>query len=212
MYGVNLYKKFKDRVKNQGLFSALSYFLLTVGGEKLGIEVVRLFVFKPKLIKFTIERNIQVFNCFSDIPRHLLKELDESCGLRFSSNAADKLEKSGVLAVGFVDNHAASIAWLKKTNYVNSGVPSYGWIIHGCLTFPQYRGLGLYPNSVKTLCNYVIENTNNSKVSDVFIESSVANSASISGITQCNFEHFKTLIRYNDKAIYSTTRNIREID
>ncbi len=209
---LDLYKKFKERVKKQGLFSALSYFLLTVGGEKLGVEIVKLFIFKQKLVKFTIESNIQVFNDFSKMPSHLINELNASCGMRFSSSAAYKLENNAVLAVGLVDNHAASIAWLKKVDSLTSGIPSGGWLIHGCLTFPQYRGLGLYPNSIKKLCNYIIENTHNGARTNIFIESSIANSASISGITQSDFEHFKTLIRYNDKAIYSTTKNIREID
>ena len=202
--GLQLYIKFKERVKKQGFFSALSYFFLTVGGEKLGFEIVKLFIFNREVEKFTISSNIQIFNDFSEIPTFLLNELNENCGERFSFSAASKLENNGVLAVGLVDNHAASIAWLK-----NSDIPSEGWLIHGCLTFPQYRGLGLYPNSIKQLCNYVIESA---QCTNIFIESSIANSASISGISQCEFTHFKTLIRYNDKTIYSSTKHIREHD
>jgi len=204
---VNLYKKFFDRVKYQGLLSALNYFLITVGLEKLGFEIIKQFIFTGPIVKTMDSQDINVFSKKADIQELLLNDLTKECGPRFSVSVDTKLNKKNQLAIGVIDGRAASIAWLMKPDNAIQQVDGYDlWLIQGCLTLAKYRGMGLYPKSITRLVELTFSLAKPNIRTAVLIESSIANYASIKGIIQCGFKEFGYVIHYKDKVLFSSKR------
>lgn len=198
-----MYKKLIDRIKHQGFFSTVNYFLFTVGGEKLGIEIIIKYLFSGDAAEKSVDENIKIYGKKSDIPFSYLDELTQACGERFSQSVEQKLSRGEKLAIGISEGHAASISWMKKLNENKNEV---FWLINGCLTLPSYRGLKLYPRSIKQLTKLAFELTQTEQKTNVLIESSIANKASIKGITQCGFRKFGYSINYKDKTLFSSKR------
>jgi len=202
-----LFKKIIDRVEKQGFFSTLNYFIFTVALEKLGFEIIKQFVsIKPtKSIQQT--HNIDIYSDIVDIPRSLINDLINECGQRFTSTVKLKLENGDKIAIGCVNERAASIAWLKQLEYELEGLSMYqAWLIHGCLTLPKYRGLGLYPKSITKLQEFVFESEYLKNA--VLIESSIANNASLRGIIQCGFNKFGYIVNFKNKILFCSKKSI----
>lgn len=197
-----MYKKLINRVKNQGLFSTVNYFLFTVVGEKLGIEIIMKYSNAVNTFDNIEDKNIKIYEKKSDIPFSYINELTQACGVRFSQSVARKLNSNEKLAIGVVDGHPASIAWLKELNKDNEN--EIFWLIHGCLTLPLYRGLKLYPRSIKKLSQFAFKSTQSDKKPIVLIEASIANKASLKGIIQCDFKKTGIVINFRDKTLFSS--------
>lgn len=199
-----LLKKFIDRIKYQGFFSTVNYFLFTVGIEKLGIELIIKYIFSGNVSDHELDEDMKIYEQKSDIPPLFLEELTQACGERFSQSVESKLSRGEKLAIGVSDGHAASISWMKKLNENCVDSNETYWLINGCYTLPTYRGLKLYPRSIKKLTKFALESLQTKQKTNVIIESSIANKASIRGITQCGFQKLGYSINYKDKTLFSS--------
>jgi len=199
-----VFEKFVNRMKFQGIFSAVNYFVFTVGVEKIGVEIIKRFLFSgPVMVTFD-DKNIKIYDEIIDIPSTYINDLIHECGERFSQSVENKLGKGEKLAIGIVDGSAASIAWMKKENKKNNLLKGETWLIHGCLTIPRFRGQKLYPRSILGLTDLAFKLSRPDVKTNILIESSIANKASISGITQCGFKYFGYVINFKDKVLFSS--------
>lgn len=198
-----MFKKIRNRVENQGFFSALNYFFFTVLLEKLGLEIILRFSRKLTGIE-TLPEYISLFHSEDEMPENILNGLVEACGERFTRTLNKKFSNRGVLAVGIVNNQAASIAWLGR--FESSKCQSQSWLINGCLTMPKYRGLGLYPKSIEALCHKAYTMRQSPLPVEVLIESSFSNEASIKGIIKSGFTRRGGVVLFRDKEIFNMTK------
>jgi hypothetical protein len=151
----------------------------------VGIEIVRLYVKKISFITEYNDQIIQVFLPNDEIPENVLNIIGNKCGVKYQNQLITKRATGSTLAIGIIKDDVASLAWLTKTdNPAISHITQY-WIIHGCLTFPEYRGKKLYPSMINILADKAAYNEQ--KDTSVYIESSWSNKASINGIFKCGF-------------------------
>lgn len=191
-------KKIITRVKNQGFMSTVAYFACTVLLEKLGVEIVRLFV-SNKTGKVVDDKRISLFMPDDSLPKNLLVQIEEKCGAKYIEKMNIKREAGHIIAIASIEECTASIAWLSKITETTSHVTKTYWIIHGCLTFAEYRGKQLYPSMIKILSSFVAQSKFQSK--NVYIESSWTNKASINGIKKCGFSNAGYSISFRDKVL-----------
>ena len=198
-----MFIKFSNRIKHQGLRSTICYLVFTVLFEKIGFEIT-------KVLNLTISSpcsmpsDIIIYRNIKEIPKEILSELYREYGEKYISQLHKKFLNNSILAMGMLNNKPTSSSWLAdiKTDQEFSLQPY--WLISNCFTFPNYRGLGFYPKSIKALCAIAYLESKKRKRANIFIETSVANKASLNGIKLCGFLEYGTFLKYRDKLIFKT--------
>ncbi|MFT5756259.1 MAG: hypothetical protein ACI9LM_000971 [Alteromonadaceae bacterium] len=193
-----MFKQLIIRAKKQGVFSTLTYLICTVLLERLGVEIIRLFVTKTS-ISLVDDKRIHVYLPDDHLPQLLLVQIEDKCGVKYKEKMINKRKSGHIIAIANIDDCAASLAWLSKTTESSLPEKEAYWIIHGCLTFPEFRGNKLYPTMIKALSHFVAQTEYKSK--SIYIESSWTNKASINGIKKCGFYDSGYTISFRDKIL-----------
>ena len=191
-------EKITTRMKRQGIFSTLVYLTCTVFLEKLGVEIIRLFVIKND-INLANDKRIKIYLPDDHLSEQLLGQIEDKCGAKYTSKIISKRKSGHILAIANIDKCVASLAWLSQITEPGLLEKKTYWIIHGCLTFPEFRGKQLYPSMIKSLSHFVARTEQQSK--NIYIESSWTNKASINGIKKCGFLGAGYTISFRDKVL-----------
>ncbi|UUO23437.1 hypothetical protein FGD67_09530 [Colwellia sp. M166] len=128
--------------------STVAYFACTVLLEKLGVEIVLLFV-SNKTDKVVNDKRISLFMHDESLPKNLLVQIEEKYGSKYIEKMNSKREAGQIIAIASIGECTASIAWLSKITESTSHVTTTYWVIHGSLTFAEYRSKQLYPSMKK---------------------------------------------------------------
>jgi len=194
-------KKILTRIRHHGLLSTISYLLVTVILNKIGVEINAVYR-APEI--FDKESKTSIFSFFMNF--HMISEhdktlLEKEYGIDYINKIKCKLEHREIFVIGYVDNNIASTFWIKYIEGERKFPFQTFYLLCGDYTQPEYRGKGLQRKSIDYR-RYVISHHLTSTI-PVIIESSVTNLSSLNNIKKCHFNKIGVYISYHEKLLYS---------
>jgi hypothetical protein len=184
-------KKFRVRLNRCGLRDTLTYLVLTVLLEKLGVRVNREFEFVktatvtalPSLDGFTVTIVREV----TELPDRDLRILREYGGTQFEEKIETYFDENKRCVVVRSDQgELASVCWYCQQVSAPSAHGTRCGYIDRCFTRPEFRGLGLYPFALRFIC-ISDEAQLGFEVDRIRIECSWFNHSSAIGIVKAGF-------------------------
>jgi hypothetical protein len=191
-----------ERIRRLGLWSTLVYLGFTVLPERLGVEFTALYRLNVYSAGDTPD-DIKVYTEEHQLPARTRQELVSTGGEPIREQIRYAFGRGYILAVGHHDDRASSVSWLSRTRRGAASMKAGDWSIHSCLTFPDARGRRLYSRSIAALCSAAYLQSSSQDPVHVYVESSIANKASIRGIERCGFRKVGYLLRVRDRVFFS---------
>jgi hypothetical protein len=182
------WRRHLHRFSSQGLRRTFSYYVLTVGAEKLGIRFQEVLEYSnaPSPITAATAVAFDVVNSMSNWSASDLASLNVYGGDALRQEFTDAFrrgEKCAVARWGGVD--LGCVCWLANTSQYFLAVGQSATLIQRCFTLPQHRGKALYPQTLAFAIEYLMATEQRSH--RIFIECSKFNYASQKGIRQAGF-------------------------
>jgi hypothetical protein len=194
-------RKILTRVKHHGLSSTISYLLVTVILNKIGIEINAVYQGQKTFDDDTKPSDFSFFQNFNNISTHDKILLEKEYGIDYLKKLKRKLDHEEILILGYIEDNIASISWLIHVQQSNKLPFKKYYLLCGNYTQPEYRGQGLQRKSID-FRRYVITHHLSSTI-PIIIESSVTNHASLNNIKKCNFNKLGSYISFKEKLLYS---------
>jgi hypothetical protein len=191
-----------ERIREVGLWSTLMYLVLTVLPERVGVEFTALYRLSVE-VPADVPEGVEVYLLEEQLPARTRHELTAGGGEPIREQIGYGFGRGYILAVGYHDDRAASLAWLSRMRRGAASMKPGDWAIHSCLTFAHARGRHLYSKSIAALTSAAYLQSCAKEPMHVYIESSVANKASILGIERCGFRKVAYLLRVRDRVVFS---------
>jgi hypothetical protein len=194
-------KKILTRVRHHGLRSTISYLIVTVILNKVGVEINAVYSAPSALDDETKPSNFSFFKNFNMISEHDKTLIEKEYGFDYIKKLKRKLDQREIFVLGYIDNKITSTFWIKYVEGETKFPFKTYYLLCGDYTQPEYRGQGLQRKSID-FRKYVITHHLSSTI-PIIIESSVTNHASLNNIKKCNFNKLGSYISFKEKLLYS---------
>ena len=197
----NSLKKILIRINHHGILSTISYLLVTVILNKIGVEINAVYRAPKTLGAETKPSNFSFFQDFNKISEDDKILIEIEYGIAYIKKLKRKLNHKEVFVIGYIDNKIASTFWIKYVENEKKLPFQTYYLLCGDYTQPEYRGQGLQRKSIDFRKHMIFQHL--CSTLPIIIESSVTNHASLSNIEKCNFNKVGVYISYNEKLLYS---------
>lgn len=199
MSSLPFWTRLKERTANEGFVATFFYFVITVLLERVGVEVN--YFFRMKLpCRGAILKDVAIFHSWANLSNHRIEYLDSLIGIE--GFVKSNLESGQVLALGLVDEQPVSWSWLICIKDRYALLRSGDWLIYRCMTMPAARGLGFFPRSVSALAQVATDKWRSGQGGAfLYMECSIANTASINGIKKAGMKVFALLIKARGRVL-----------
>jgi len=195
-------RKLLDRIRSEGLWSTLAYLIITLGIEKLRLQINYLFTY-PLERQTTIDVGPMVVIQHAENFDHKLQEqISQLSDWHYVNELISQLDKGRVIVMSLINDKPASIGLLARRKTDKEYIKTGDWVFKNAYTFPYARGKGMHLKTLVARCQYALHQMEKeASTNQIVTEVSIANTASTRGITKAGFVKQHLIIKYKGKLV-----------
>ena len=191
----NFWARQRVRFSEWGLLRTIGYYVFGVAPDKLGIKLLSAFELtsQPSKILPSPQTSFSFLASEEDWSADDLKVMREFLSERDLQLFRAFAARGDKCVVARCDGgQLASLCWIEETTRYCFARDCRGFVIHNAYTSPQYRGKGLFPQTLVYACRCLRDSESTS--ARIFVDCSVVNYPSKRGIQKAGFTPIGTIL------------------